>query len=265
AKNKDNMQGQSRDGVITTQKKPLELVNVIAAAVNPPKGFSGNEFRFNANTDRPAQGVALVVGRERFEMTGSGTNWRFNKKLAKTGKINFSVIARNADEKEGTIKTAAVMVTKELKGYTYIGDGKVRDLKTKKVLKRFVDNGDGTVTDLFTSLMWLKTPKTIAVSYDEAVQYTRSLNVKGYTGWRLPTVAEWERLVDTKQQNPALPPGNPFSNVLTHVAYWSKSSHKFGPQYVYQMNLWYGKAGHIKKEENSIVWPVRYAEESKKG
>jgi len=26
------------------------------------------------------------------------------------------------------------------------------------------------------------------------------------------------------------------------------------------MNMWYGKVGYQKKDDNAIVWPVRYAE-----
>lgn len=265
AKNKDGAQGQSREGTITTTKKPLEPVNVLSAQVNPPKGYAGKEFTFTAGTDKPAKGVALLIGRDRYEMTGSGTSWRFTKKLDMTGDINFSVAARNADDAEGIVKTASLSIEEEPKGFAYIGDGKVKDRKTGKVLARFVNNGDGTVTDRFTSLMWLQTPKTIAVSWDDANEFCRTLDVKGLAGWRLPTIEELRALVDSKKQNPALPAGHPFTNVLTHVGYWSKTKHKFGPQYVFQMNLWYGKDGYVKKEENSIVWPVRYAEELNKG
>jgi hypothetical protein len=31
------------------------------------------------------------------------------------------------------------------------------------------------------------------------------------------------------------------------------------------MDLWFGKVGYQKKEENAIVWPVRYAEISETG
>jgi hypothetical protein len=265
AANKDGVQGQLREGVITTSQKPAEPVNVIAAEVSPQKGFSGKEFTFRANTDRPAKGVALIIGKNRYEMTGSGTNWQFKQKINQTGNINFSVVALNSENAEGATKMDALSIEKELVGYKYNRDGTVTERKTGAVKKRFVDNGDGTVTDLLTSLMWLKAPKTIAIKYEDAVEYCRNLDFKGYSGWRLPTIAEWRKFVDRKQRNPALPPGHPFANVLTHIGYWSKSRHKFGPKYVYQMNLWYGKVGHIKKEENSVVWPVRYAELTKEG
>ena len=265
AKNKDGARGKSGEGVISTIKKPLEPVTVVSAQVSPETGFSGNEFTFKASTDRPAKGVTLIVGKNSYEMTGSGTTWQFSKKIEQTGSFDLQIIARNEADAKGPVRTAALTVEKEIKGYEYNPDGTVTNRKTQAVSARFVDNGDGTVTDLLTSLMWLKQPKTIAVDYEKAVEFCRTLDFKGYTGWRLPTLGEWKQLVDKKQRNPALPPKHPFENVLTHIGYWSKSKHKFGPQYVYQMNLWYGKAGHIKKEENSVVWPVRYVELEKEG
>lgn len=265
AKNKDGAQGQSREGDITTVKKPLELVKVLKSEISPAKGYAGKDFTFSANTDRPARGVTLIVGKNTYEMTGSGTDWRFKRRIDQIGDFNVSIIARNADDVDGPITTAALKVEKEIKGFEDNKDGTVTNRKTGKVSPRFIDNGDGTVTDLVSSLMWLKEPKTIPVSYEKAVEYCRSLDFKGYSGWRLPTIAEWRKMVDRKQKNPALPPKHPFGNVMTHVGYWSKSKHKFGPKYVYQMNLWYGKPGHSKKEEDLAVWPVRYVELSEKG
>jgi len=257
AKGKEG-QGQSKEGEIITVKEAAAPVNVITASVSPQEGFIGKQFVFKAATDKPAKGVTLLLGNERFNMTGSDTNWQLAKNMEKAGTLSFSMIPRNKDDVEGGIKTASLTVQE--KGFKYNPDGTITDLVTGKVQKRFVDNNNGTVTDLLTNVMWMKEPKTVAMTWDDAVEYCQNLDIKGQTGWRLPTIAELERLVDTKQQNPALPPGNPFSNVITHVGYWTKTKHKFGPQYVYQMNIWYGKSEHKKKSENSIVWPVKYLE-----
>jgi len=110
--------------------------------------------------------------------------------------------------------------------------------------------------------MWLKQPKQIAITYDNAVAYCRKLNYSGHAGWRLPTISELRRLSDTKRESPALPQGHPFSAVITHLGYWSKSKHKLGAQYVYELDMYYGKVGYSKKKDNAIVWPVRYADVS---
>jgi hypothetical protein len=258
AVNKEGTQGPSKTGTVTTIKKPAALVHVITAKVAPQKGNTGKKFTFQAKTDKPAKAVLLLIGKTRQLMEGSGTDWSLTKKLDEAGDFKIVMIAANDDKKRG--KEAATTLKIFAKRYEYNDDGTINDLITGKTRARFIDNGDGTVTDVFTSLMWLKQPKQIAENWESAVEYCRNLKIQDYSGWRLPTAAEWKTFADKKQQSPALPPGNPFNNVLTHTGYWSKTKHKFGPRYVYGMNLWYGKVGHQKKDDNGIVWPVRYVE-----
>jgi hypothetical protein len=170
----------------------------------------------------------------------------------------YSITARNEDGNPGPAYTGEISVFQER--YRLNSDGTLTDVITGEIRSRFVDNGDGTVTDRATSLMWLKQPKQIALKWDDAVEYCRSLNFQGYSGWRLPTIGELEKLVDKNHKNPALPTDHPFSNVITHVGYWSKTRHHFGPRYVYQMGLWSGKEAYLDKDEYAIVWPVRYVE-----
>ncbi|MCP3954413.1 MAG: DUF1566 domain-containing protein [Desulfobacterales bacterium] len=258
AMNKDHAQGKSWEGFLTTIKKPADIVNIVSGAVNPKKGRLFRKFQFTAQTDRPAKSVALVIGEQRFRMIGSGTKWSLQKKLEQEGALNVSLVALNADNVAGRAKGLAVTTFKRRYAYNR-ADGTVTDLLNKENKPRFKDNGNKTYTDLMTGLVWLEQPKQIALPFDKAVAYCSNLKLNGKSGWRLPTLREWKQLVDKRQQNPALPPGNPFDNVITHVGYWSKSRHKFGPQYVYQMSLWYGKPNHLKKNANAVVWPVRYA------
>lgn len=258
AVNKDGAQGQTAEGAITARKPPAPKVNVASVSVQPEAGFIAKPFTFNVTTDRPAARVTVNIGKSRFPMTGSGTKWSLSQTVDQAGKINFIAVAYNEDGAVGKPEASALTVYEQK--YQTNPDGTVTNLLTGKVSDRFVDNGDGTVTDLLTSLMWLQSPKQIAENYDNAVDYCRGLKVADYSGWRLPTIAELGQVIDPGRQNPSLPEGHPFTNVITHVGYWSKTRHKFGPQYVYQMSLWYGKANHQKKSENAIVWPVRYAE-----
>ncbi len=258
AKNKDDVQGKAWEGILTTTKKPAEAVNVLSAAVDPKKGRLARKFKFTAQTDRPAKSVSIVIGGERIRMTGSGTKWSLQRKLDKPGTLNVTLVAVNEDNVEG--RTQGLQVTAYKRRYAYNrADGTVTDLLNKVKKPRFKDNGDTTFTDLMTGLVWMGEPKQIAVNFNDAEEYCSDLKVGAQSGWRLPTLREWKQLVDKKQQNPALPPANPFENIITHVGYWSKSRHKFGPQYVYQMSLWYGKPNHLKKDATAVVWPVRYA------
>jgi len=257
AKNKDGVKGKSKAGAIKTIPKPAKSVNVITALVKPQKGELQQKFAFTAKTDRPAKSVSLVVGKKRYNMSGSGTDWRLNRKFDKIGTNDFKVVARNENNVEGSFKTAAFTVVK--KRYKLNKDGTITDQFTQKTRNRFLDNKDGTVTDLFTSLMWSKTPKQIALTYPEATDYCRSLEEGGHSGWRLPTISELKRISDRRQQNPALPLKHPFTSVITHMLYWSKTKH-LSPKNVKAMDMYRGKMRYQKKAEIAIVWPVRYAE-----
>ena len=247
ALNKEGKQGLTKTGEITTTKRPTALVNVAKAEVTPKQGYTGGNFIFKANTDRPAKGVTLVVGKNRYKMTGVDTEWSLSKKMEKMGTLICYMVATNEDGMEGGSKTAEFIVAELKKRYKYNKDGTMTDIITGAVKKRFVDNRDGTVTDLSTNLMWLKSPKQVPVLYEEAQEYCQKLTVKDYEGWRLPTVSEWKNIMDKTRQNPSLPPENPFVNIPTQTGYWSKTKHKFGPMYVYQVSLWYGKTGHLSK------------------
>ncbi|QKG79875.1 Lcl C-terminal domain-containing protein [Tenuifilum thalassicum] len=77
---------------------------------------------------------------------------------------------------------------------------------------KYQDNGDGTITDLVTGLMWTKSPDlnedgvidySDKLSYDEALAYASSLNLGGYTDWRLPTIKEQYSLIDFSGKDPS--------------------------------------------------------------
>jgi len=257
ATNADDVQGPIQKGEIVTDKKPAPRINVTTATVEPVKGDRKTIFTFNATTDQPANRVILQIGPDSYAMTGSGTQWQLNRRMSTAGAVIFSIVAQNEDGVAGADQSAFITVLE--KRYQLNADGTITDQLTGHVQKRFKDNGDGTVTDLVTSLMWMQRPKQIALKWEDAIEYCRNLDYKGVGGWRLPTIRELKAITDKGQQNPALPPAHPFNDMLTHMGYWSKSKHKFGPKYVYQMNLWYGKIGYERKDEYAIVWPVRYA------
>jgi hypothetical protein len=263
AKNEDGVQGSVGEGQIVAAKKPAPTTNVTIAAVQPLKGDRKTTFTFSAATDEAAEQVILKIGSKTYAMAGSGTQWSLSQRISETGTIAFAITAQNEDGVTGVSKSAAVTVLANR--FQNNPDGTITDLVSGEVQKRFIDNGDGTVTDRTTRLMWMKQPKQIALKWEDALEYCRQLEYKGITGWRLPTIEELQAITDKRQQNPALPQGHPFTGMLTHMGYWSKSKHKFGPKYVYQMNLWYGKSGYQRKDEYAIVWPVRYAAEAEEG
>ena len=62
----------------------------------------------------------------------------------------------------------------------------------------FTNNSDGTYTDQHTLLMW-QGSQSSAVEYSSAVSYCDALSLAGHSDWRLPTVKEWESVLDYSQ------------------------------------------------------------------
>jgi hypothetical protein len=260
AKNTEGTEGLSKQGNIVAEKKPGALISILTASVTPEKGYVGGKFTFKATTDGPAKGVTLTIAGKDYEMTGSGTSWTLAQTIQKKGDIVYSVIALNEDKEEGIAKTNTFTVSELKDRYAYNEDGTITDKITGEVKQRFKDNGDGTITDLATNLMWMQSPKRVAVSYEEAEEYCGTLTQGGYSGWRLPTAPEWKALIDESQQNPALPKGHPFRNIMVSVLHWSKTKDANLAGRIYVADLFTGKVGAQSKSKDYIVWPVRYAE-----
>jgi len=70
-----------------------------------------------------------------------------------------------------------------------------QDAQYVGIAPRYQDNGDGTITDLVTGLMWQQDPDE-KMTYDQAVAGASSLNLAGYTDWRLPSIKELYSLTD---------------------------------------------------------------------
>lgn len=65
-------------------------------------------------------------------------------------------------------------------------------------LKR--DNRVKIVIDYETNLVWMDTKETVQLqmSHKEAVPYCEELQYSGYSNWRIPTIKEFETIVDKK-------------------------------------------------------------------
>jgi hypothetical protein len=256
--NKNNQSGKSKSGQFQVYQKQEKPVNITQVNVSPKQGKPGDLFHFSAITDQKAQLVKLIIEDSAYEMSGRDTRWHTQLKGYKTGDNLFYIVALNRTGRSGMIQTGIFSINEP----ATISKPIVIQAPTFTLLPskdRFEDHGNGTVTDKSTQLMWTKAPKTMPETYENAVNYCQRLNIKGLCCWRLPTIEEWKQMVDHSQQNPALPPDHPFESIHTSIGYWSKTSHRFGPQYKYKMKLWYGKTGYMNKSQRALVWPVRYA------
>ncbi len=77
-------------------------------------------------------------------------------------------------------------------------------------------NGDGTVTDDVTGLMWTQTADLNGdgvidardkLTYRDAAASASSIDVGGYTDWRLPTIKELYSLIEFSGSDPSAPGG----------------------------------------------------------
>ena len=60
----------------------------------------------------------------------------------------------------------------------------------------FTDNGDGTVTDNATNLMWQQADNGYTYNWKDALAYSTTSELAGYTDWRLPNTKELQSIVD---------------------------------------------------------------------
>ena len=123
---------------------------------------------------------------------------------------------------------------------------------------RFTDNGDGTVTDHHTKLMWPKNADLgPSMIWEDGGKFCEAYTLAGLSGWRLPPLVWLKSLIDRQQVNPALPPGNPFTNVLPEN-YWSSNIDNDHPQYAWAVNIGTGSTElGVWAGDMYDVWCVR--------
>jgi hypothetical protein len=88
---------------------------------------------------------------------------------------------------------------------------------------------NAAVLDRETGLVWERSPSTTPLTWYNALQACLNKSVGGRAGWKLPSIQELRSLVDPTTVNPALPVGNPFTNIqfVTTVEspfYWSSTT-----------------------------------------
>lgn len=119
----------------------------------------------------------------------------------------------------------------------------------------FIDNGDGTITDTITGLMWQKLDGG-EMTIENAVIYSDTLTLSGYTDWRLPTAQEGFSILNHQNVNPSIDQ-NVFS--LTLAEYWWTSEFQANdPTKVWVTNSGGGVGNHPKNETISAGGTKRF-------
>ena len=88
----------------------------------------------------------------------------------------------------------------------------------------------------------------------------QNVEIGGEKDWRLPTRDELITLLDTSQSGPALPEGNPFTNVLVNVGncdYWTCSECEGDSKSAWMVRMTSGTVMDSYKIMNAGIWPVR--------
>lgn len=83
-------------------------------------------------------------------------------------------------------------------------------------------NNQEAVLDRETGLVWERNISSAGVSVWHGSQCTYT-TIGGVQGWRLPTIAELNSLVDDTGTPPYVPAGHPFTNVHPTDPYWTST------------------------------------------
>ena len=119
--------------------------------------------------------------------------------------------------------------------------------------------GRACVRDNKTGLTWVKSPDVKMRTWFEALVYVKSLDLCGYSDWRVPTVAELQSLVNEDEADTYKwldDPAQGFSNVQPGN-YWSSDTLPKRVGVAWGVNMQNGTQGNFGKPNILFVWPVR--------
>ncbi len=120
-----------------------------------------------------------------------------------------------------------------------------------------VDNGNGTVTDRVTGLMW-KQAESPSLNWAEALAYCNTLELAGYSDWRLPGIREISTLLDLSFQDQTwFDKAFPDTQTKPLGFYWASTT--FGATFAWGVNFQFGYDGYYagKKHGTYPFRPVR--------
>lgn len=114
------------------------------------------------------------------------------------------------------------------------------------------------VLDNLTGLIWARNANQFgSVNWSTALSDCNDLDYGGETDWRLPNLKELLSLIDCANSGPALPSGNPFTDVQS-VNYWTSTAFADLTVLAWYVNLYDGAVNNDNKVGVEFcVWPVR--------
>ena len=119
----------------------------------------------------------------------------------------------------------------------------------------FTDLRDATVRDNLTGLVWQQGFSPSIQVQAESVTYCSRLTVSRGGGWRLPTVAELQTLVDEAAWRPSIDPA--YFPSTPEEAFWSSSSAGGSPSKGWVVHFFFGDAFDTETTGNTRARCVR--------
>lgn len=121
---------------------------------------------------------------------------------------------------------------------------------------RFTLIYDGAaVKDNRSGLIWEQSPDLEHDAWGPSIARCSTKLVGGRKGWRAPTVDELKSLIDPDQQDPALPPGHPFSNIRSSV-FWTATTSPTDDILAWQVSFFTGQPVTDQKSGTRRMWCV---------
>lgn len=111
-------------------------------------------------------------------------------------------------------------------------DRKIDSPARFKILSAFAGEA---VLDRETGLVWEKNA-SLPGDWRSTHRFCALRNTGGRMGWRMPALEEMLSLVAPNEATPALPPGAPFTNVLT-TSFWTANDEADDPTLAVTVNL----------------------------
>jgi hypothetical protein len=126
---------------------------------------------------------------------------------------------------------------------------------------RFAELAPEVIQDELTGLAWPRKGVSFAFAlrWAEALDHVRDLNREGFLGfsdWRLPNRRELRSLISHGRSRPALPRDHPFTH-MQQTWYWTSTSSAMYPAHAWAVHLAGGRMFWNRKDQISMVWPVR--------
>jgi len=251
---KDGKESVPIEAIIPIKAPPVDVLTTKVIPKTEP--LVGGTFTFESTTDKDAEKVVLSLLGTDYPMKKSGNEWSTSIEIPSTtkpGNVNYSVAANSGSPLLGSVRIKKPGII-----YKQNKNGTLTHRLSAKVVDRYIDHGNGTVTDRYAGLMMLQQHFRMVKKYKDAEDEIRSLNQDnhlGYNNWRLPTEANWKRIYDISQSNPALPPSNLFKAVYINNYFWSMSDGDLNRKKV--ADLARGKIMQERKTNEFYIWPVR--------